>query len=162
MTLLFVHQRMGRILAKFFAVITMALLLAGCDDASTETGFSRAPAPAFNGVWASNCVFNPTSGYFETTDYDIRDNNAGILITSYQDGSCNQFITEELYEGSVTQTGSVILGNGLEAAELYFSAYDSSTATSISYTSYFNAGPFTLYEYPNPSSNFVIEFDQVL
>lgn len=141
---------------KLLGLLVLPFLLAGCN---TTTTIETAPVPAsINGVWASSCEFNRESGYYETFDYNIRGSLADVLITSYSDSRCNFFVFEEFYEGTVSQTGNIILGNGLDAVALSFSVYDSLNDVSLEYTSYFDTNPNILYEYTETSGRFAFEY----
>lgn len=150
---------------KTTAKTTFALLalgvLAGCNTEATISA-SGSPAPAaLNGTWASTCEFNPETGFYETIDYDIINTSAAVLVSSYDDRFCTVFVGDELFEGTVNQTGDVILANGLDAAALSFSVLDSNSNTRLEYTSYFTTDPFTLYEYTETNAAFAFEYTRV-
>lgn len=149
---------------KFSIILTPALLLAGCNTSETSgtIEFDQSLRVSFNGTWASSCEYNRESGYYETIDYDINGNSVAIFISSYLDSSCNRLAFDELYNGQVSQTGTVILGNGLQADRLNFYAYDRENDLQLSHTAYFHADTYYLYEYPNQNDNIAFEYVRVL
>lgn len=135
------------------------LFLTGCGSSDEE--FVQQPDARINGVWASNCQFSPESGLYETVDYELRGSNAAILISTYDDRFCTRLLDDALYEGTVSQTGTLILGNGLTANELQFNTVDRETNTQLVFRSYFQSDSLYLYEYPDASSNFAYEYQRV-
>lgn len=150
-------------LIKTLIILTPALFLAGCNTTETSGSieFEQTLRASFNGTWASSCEFNRDSGYHETIDYDINGKRVAIFISSYFDSSCIRFAFDELYEGEVSQTGTVILGNGLQADRLTFYAYDLENDIQLSHTAYFHADSSFLYEYPNQNDNIAFEYVRV-
>lgn len=139
--------------------LLLPLILVGCN---TTTTLEVTPVPAtLNGVWASSCEFNRESGYYETFDYNIQGSQADILISSYNDSNCSRFIFDEYYQGSVSQTGNVILGNGLDAVALSFSLYDNLNDVRLEYTSYFDTDPYALYEYTETNGQYAFEYTRI-
>lgn len=146
-------------------LLTIIIMLAGCNTstATIEPVEHNQPVQhSFNGTWASNCVYNQHSGYYETIDYDINRRDAAILISSYFDRNCTRFTFEELYEGEVSQTDTVILNNGLQASRLNFFGYDQINNVQITHTAYFHVDSLHLYEYPTPNDNFTYEYERIL
>lgn len=149
-----------RFFTRFFLVLFPAILLSGCGSALDETS---APAPqALNGIWESNCILNEDTGYYEIVEYDIDNTLATIVIESYHNRSCTQLSLREVFEGTVSQTNSIILGNGLEATQLSFSGYDANLNLTLNHTAYFQSESFYLYEYPNPNNNLAYEYVRIL
>lgn len=134
-----------------------ALGLSGCDSDEFNVSIDT----RLNGTWASTCEYNNSNGYFETIDYELYNTSASILLSSYNNAGCTDVVDQILYEGTVSQTGSVILGNGLTASELLFKATDPETDISIEYISYFYANSSSMYEYTDPDYGYNFEFQRI-
>jgi len=133
------------------------LALTGCDSDDLNISIDT----QLNGTWASTCEYNGGSGYYETIDYELYNTSASILLSSYNNASCTAVVDQTLYEGTVSQTGTVILGNGLSAAELLFKATNPETDIAIEYISYFYANSYSMYEYTDPDYGYNFEFQRI-